>query len=47
MLLLFIQQAGKAPICLAASRRHIDVLNYLLGQKLDHDKLITDRTVSN
>ncbi|KAK3736343.1 hypothetical protein QZH41_020795, partial [Actinostola sp. cb2023] len=36
-------KAGKSAICLAANRRHSDVLNYLLGQKLDHEKLVTDK----
>lgn len=44
--MLFSSQAGKSAICLAASKRCSDVLNYLLEQKLDHDQLIRDKAVS-
>ncbi len=44
-ILFFSFQSEDVPICHAASERHIEVLDFLLAQKLNHDRLLSNRKV--
>lgn len=43
--LLISFQAEEVAICHAASERHIEVLDFLLAQKLNHDRLLSNKKV--
>ena len=43
--LLISFQSEDVAICLAASERHIEVLDFLLAQKLNHDRLLSNKKV--